>query len=216
MALTDPGGWSNEPLLDRLADTVEPWRRAVLRRRRMLGAGCAGLTVVAALSVLAPPAPIRRGVVVAAEALRPGTRLAAADLRTAGFPAGLVPAGAFSSSSRVLGRTVATDVPAGEPLTGGVLLGPSVVPAGRVLTVVRLSDPAGSAGLRPGDLVDVLGARAGAPTAQVLAGRIRLVALPADPTGTGGLLLLCVSPRQALTLAASDGLRLSVTLVAER
>jgi Flp pilus assembly protein CpaB len=98
-----------------------------------------------------------------------------------------------------------------------------------VATPVRLSDDATLASVRPGDLVDVVAARAGDGTnparAEVVAARVRVLTV-GSATGSGGVgllgssaaqsapvLLLATTPEQSLDIAAAMvGSRLSVTL----
>jgi pilus assembly protein CpaB len=104
-------------------------------------------------------------------------------------------------------------------------LGPDVV-----ATPVRLSDDAGLAGVRAGDIVDVVAARGGegegtgAATASVVASRVRVLTVGATSASGGGLLggtgstsapvlLLATTSAQALEIAAAVVVsRLSVTL----
>jgi pilus assembly protein FimV len=89
-----------------------------------------------------------------------------------------------------------------------------VIPRGDDVLVVRLADPAGTDAASVGDTVAILAARPGARRAAVLAARARVVGLPADPSGAGGLLLVAVPAGEALALAAAGGDRLSVAVPA--
>jgi len=196
-------------------------RSPVLTARRVV----AGLLAAAALWFAVQPdadiavaeAPDLVPVAVAATDLVPGTVLTAGNVRTADFPAALVPAGA-GASEHVMGHVVAGAVRAGEPITDARLVGAGLtahLPEGQVAAPVRLADLAVAALARAGDRVDVLAALPdGAPAEVVAAGALDLAAPGRDTDDAAGLLLLAVDQATAARLAASSATAtLTVTLV---
>jgi len=153
-------------------------RRAVLRRRRLLAALLTGVAAVAALRATAPPPEPTVPVLVAADDLAAGARITGADLTTVEFRPGSEPAGLVEDP---VGRTLATSLRRGEPLTDVRLLGPSLTDGhpGMVATPVRIPDAAMASLLRAGDRVDVLAADPqGGPTTELAASAL-VLALPA-------------------------------------
>ena len=162
----------------------------------------------------------------------PGATLTADDLVVAARPVDALAPDSVAAVDAVTGRVVAFPVHGGEAVrerdvVGRTLLdslGPDVV-----ATPVRLSDDATLASVRPGDLVDVVAARASDGSnparAEVVASRVRVLTVGA-PSGSGGtgllgsstsgstpVLLLATTPEQSLDIAAAVvGSRLSVTL----
>lgn len=193
----------------------------------------AGVLALAALLLAVRPAPPASGsaptaqpVAVAATDLRPGTTLAAGDLRTARFPVALVPAGAARDPTALRGRVLAAGLRAGEPVTDVRLVGGGLIallPAGQVAAAVRPADLAVTGLVRPGDRVDVLAAD-GSAGARPVAEAALVLAVPeaAGPGASGragnepgpaGLLVVAVDHDTAARLAAaSAGATLTVTL----
>jgi len=183
-------------------------------------------------SDLHPPAPETRSVATAAHDLAPGATLTADDLVVAARPVDAVADDAVTDAALVTGRVVAFPVRSGEPLRERDVVGRELLDAlgpDVVATPVRLSDDATLASVRPGDLVDVVAARAAdgsnAARAVVVAARVRVltVGTPGAAGGSGILggggttsapvLLLATTSEQSLALAAAVvGARLSVTL----
>jgi len=172
------------------------------------------LTVLALVLALrpspAPPctgSPAARAVAVSARDLPAGTVLTAADLATARYPPGTVPAGVAADPERLLGRALAGSVRAREPLTDARLVGPGItalLPDGQVAAPVRLADLAVAALVHTGDRVDVLATAADAPAAEVVAeGALVVAATGTDDEGGPGLLLLAVDDKTAARLAAA-------------
>jgi Flp pilus assembly protein CpaB len=167
------------------------WRRALMRRRRWLAAGCTAAAVTTAVQALAPPAPATERVPVAARDLAAGRVLTATDVVTATWPRGTHPDGVLATP---VGRILATAVRRGEPLTDTRVTGPGLLagqPAGAVAVAVRLGDPAATVLLAPGCRIDLLGGPTGGlgsdPTltradADLLAADVLVLAVP----GRGG------------------------------
>lgn len=106
-------------------------------------------------------------IVVAGQPLRYGTELAAGMLREVPWPAGSVPAGAFTKIDEVLGqgpRIVLTAIEPNEPVLAVKITGPgqratlsSLVKPGMKAVTIRVNDVEGVGGfVLPGDRVDVV------------------------------------------------------------
>ncbi len=184
-------------------------RRALLARRRLVAALCAGLAVAAALQAQAAPPEPRTAVLVAAHDLAAGTRLDAADLTTRAFAPDTVPAGAVTTTG-AQGRTTVGPVRAGEPITDARLLGRALLAGypGAVAAPVRIADPAAAGLLRVGDRIDVLAADPQGSGARVVAHDVPVLVLPGrGNTGTdlvsGALVVVAAPPEVARDLAAT-------------
>jgi Flp pilus assembly protein CpaB len=174
-------------------------------------------------------------VLVAARDLPPGAVLEPGDLRTVGLRTEVVPPSALRPGAAVVGEAVAVAVPAGLPLTRSALSVGRVLPGGTEAVPVRLADPGAAALLHPGDHVDVLVAHgdgnttadiaaaegaaaavAPAADANVVAGDVAVLSVPAPRTATGdqgGLVVVAATADQATALArAAAGGRLSITV----
>lgn len=136
-------------------------RRSVLLRR----VAAAALVVAAVVSAVASRLDSDPPVVVFAHPLPVGSEVGADDLRLSPFPATLIPEGAATDMSAVVGRVVVTGVGAGEVVTDSRLTGPRLteeLAAGfspdqdPVVVPVKLADPATTALLRHGDTVTIV------------------------------------------------------------
>ena len=187
---------------------------------------------------LRPPPPQMRSVATARHDLVPGTTLTADDLVVVARPVDSLAPDTVAAADAVSGRVVAFPVRSGEALRDRDVVGHQLLDslgADVVATPVRLSDEATLASVRPGDLVDVVAARASDGSnparAEVVASRVRVLTV-GSPAGTGGsggtgllgssgsgsapVLLLATTPEQSLDIAAAVvGSRLSVTLRAQ-
>jgi pilus assembly protein CpaB len=103
-------------------------------------------------------------VVVAADDIQVGAKLVAHDVGVVTIPQSAVPPGAFSDTSKVLGRGAVLPVAKGDfilqsklaPLNAGAGL-PSMIPQGMRAVSVRVNDVVSVAGfVQPGTRVDVL------------------------------------------------------------
>jgi len=209
-------------------------RHAIARHRRPLAAICAAIAIATALSAITAKRAAGVAVITAARDLPIGTTLTGSDLRTVALPAGAVPAGAITTMSLAVGRSIASPVRRGEPLTDVRLAnGPLGTPApGMVAAPVRLSDAEAAELLQPGQRVDVLAAststqsQASQAVAAVVAADVQVVAIPTGATGSGNnagaqdlgmegaLVVLATTPAQARALAqAQVSARLSAIVV---
>lgn len=196
---------------DRWADRWLAVRRAVLLRRRLLAACCAGLAVLVGIGAVAPAPPPTEVVTVARHDLAAGTTLAPDDVEERAVAPDFVPAGAVTPADLV-GRTTTGAVRAGEILTDARTLSADLLRGqpGQVATPVRIPD-AGSVDLvRVGDRVDILAAdpQGAAPASVVTAGAL-VVAIPQESTGFTGpglggrLVVLATTARTAQDLATA-------------
>lgn len=185
---------------------MDRYLRFVLRHRRLLAAIATGLAVFFALSALTAE-PEGRAVVVASRDLDSGTRLRTSDVRATELPRAAVPTRAAANARDVVGRTTSGALRRGEVLTDRrtVRAGPlDGFGPGRVLSVVRVTDPSVLALLRPGDRVDVVAVTGDdSPKAsRVVRGAI-VVSVPRQRStfSDGAPVGLAVSHRVALDLA---------------
>jgi len=123
-------------------------------------------TVYSRLRTFAGSNSNERGVpvVVAADDIQVGVKLEAHDVRVVTLPQSAVPPGAFSATSKVLGRGAVLPISKGEfilpsklaALNAGAGL-PSMIPQGMRAVSVRVNDVVSVAGfVQPGTHVDVL------------------------------------------------------------
>jgi len=185
---------------------MDRFLRVTLRYRRMLAAAATGLAVYFALSAVTAE-PEGRAVVVAGRDLDSGVRLRASDVRATSLPRAAVPAGAAVDLRDVVGRTTSGALRDGEVLTDRrtVRAGPlEGFGPGRVLSVVRVTDPSVLALLRPGDRVDVVAVSGDdSPKASRVARGAIVVTVPRQRStfSDGAPIGLAVSHRVALALA---------------
>ena len=169
-------------------------------------------------------------VVVAAENLPLGTRIAKEQVKVVGWPAATPVQGSFASADEIIGRGLIQPVLANEPLTesklapkeAGAGLSPSITPGMRALSI-KVNDVIGVAGFTvPGARVDVVVvingndgmARTVVSNLQVLTAGTKYdieQAKDGQPIPSSVVTLL-VTPEQAerITLAQTNG---SITLV---
>jgi Flp pilus assembly protein CpaB len=223
-----------------IGDEVAPrratlWVRDLVRtgrwHRRLLASGLLAGSMAVGLQALEPPPPPSVRVVVAARDLTSGTRLAPADLAVIRLAPSSVPDGTIASPADALARVLVSTARRGEPLTD-VRLVRSRLSAGdrrAVRVPVRIADAEAVALLRPGDVVDVLGAApssdgSGGTSARLLASTVRVVTVPEtddqagfDQLGAdGALVLVTTTPTTAARLAgAAVTDRLSIVLRGE-
>jgi pilus assembly protein CpaB len=147
-------------------------------------------------------------VVVATSALGRGTVLSPAMVRIAETPSGALPTDVFRAVEEISGRTLASDVGAGEPITALRLAPPggpvaALVPEGFRAVPVSVSLPAGA--LTPGDRVDVLAtfvaANAHTETVATEVEVLRVLEARGVEGGVGATVFVLVTPETAERLA---------------
>lgn len=212
-------GALNPTLLERLSRAVRPdFARTVAARR--IAAGF--LVLLAAFIALRPdPDNQRREVAVALRDLSPGVTLTADDVELRTLPAPAIPDGATTALDGVIGATLAGPARRGEVITDARVLGSRLAdlaagPDARVVPL-HLTDAAVLDLIRPGDVVDVLGApNADAdahPRVVAADAVVVLVSAPAKATGTGGdRVVLVALPAAAANALAAATLVQTVTL----
>lgn len=150
----------NPTLPTRIRQLLRPdFTRTMLARRVAAG----GLVILAGIAALRPdPGDRRADVVVAAHDLSPGLALTAADIKLEKRSATTLPDGAQTTIDSLVGTTLAGPARRGEVLTdvrvlGSRLAGLAAGPDARVVPL-HLADAAVLDLIRPGDVVDVMGA----------------------------------------------------------
>ena len=182
-------------------------RRRVLVHRRLLGGSCAALAVWLVFQAATAPQPPTEPVWTAARDLPSGTVLTRADLTRTGFAPGSVPAAALRSVDAVegvIGRTLATPLGSGEPVTTAHLTGSERLAGypGRSAVAVRIPDADVVALLSPGQRVALVASdpQGGQQPARV-AEDAAVLSVPKADTGTGpstltGRLVVFAVPRE--------------------
>lgn len=204
---------------ERLSQALRPDFARTAAARRL---AAAFLVVLAAVSALWPdPGNTYVHVAVAAADISPGHVLTAGDVRLEKRLAATLPDGALGSLESLLGSTLAGAARRGEMLTDARVLGPrlaglSAGPNARFVPL-RLSDPAVLDVIRPGDVVDVLGAPGDDSGARprLLAAAAVVVLVPAADRRTGGdpdRVVLVALAAPAATAVAGAGLTQALTL----
>jgi Flp pilus assembly protein CpaB len=198
---------------------LRPWRKALLRHRRLLLALLTAATVMAFAEHIRPAPPPETLVVVASRDLAAGTVIEPDHVRSVGMPTAIVPAGTASDARQLVGETVAGPVRAGEPLTDRRVVADSLLagyPAGSVAAPVRVTDADVVALIQVGDRVDVYAADPRTEqAARLIVVDAPVVSVPAtgDSSSQGGLVVLAVDASDAALLAASaDGEVVSLVL----
>ncbi|WP_396927307.1 SAF domain-containing protein [Mycolicibacterium sp.] len=179
----------NPTLPSRIRHLLRPdFTRTVLARRVVAGA----LVVLAGIAALRPdPDSQQTEVVVAAHDLSPGVTLSPDDIRLEKRSAATVPDGARTTGDDVVGATLAGPARRGEVLTdarvlGSRLTGLSAGPDARVVPL-HLADAAVLDVIRPGDVVDVMGAAdAGGDAKPMLAATNAVVVLVSPKPKSAG------------------------------
>jgi pilus assembly protein CpaB len=195
-------------------------RRWSLRSKALallaVAAGIGSFTIVrgyaAELEALRPELGDRVSVVVAGRPLVRGAVLVEDDVRVERIPSAYAPPGAFGAAGAVIGRTLATDLAAGEPVTRtrvGGAGGPvaSLVTSGLRAFVVASELPSGV--LEPGDRVDVIATFGGPrPYTDTVGTGLEVLSIVEDDAetfqaggSTGPSLVLLVSEEAAEQLA---------------
>jgi Flp pilus assembly protein CpaB len=173
------------------------WARKWSRRGKLaavVALACGSLTFrivsgyASELETLRPIAGNVVGVVVAANDLLRADEIAEGDIRLVRMPSAFAPPGALRTAEDAVGRTLASDVAAGEAITrtrvsatGGPVA--SLVPSGFRAFPIAAAVPAGS--IRPGDRVDVIATYGGPrPYTDTVATGLEVLATPSADDGT--------------------------------
>src|SRR5258707_906253 len=163
-------------------------------------------------------------IVVAVNDLQVGAKLEDRDVRLARFQQSVIPPGAFTKKSQVVGRGVVLPVSKGEFILPSKLAAanagsglPSLIPPGMRAVSVRVNDVVSVAGfVQPGSRVDVLatGNQGNDRQTTTVLENVAVIAvgknLERNPTGdsqSAPVITLLVSPDdgQRLTLASQEG-----------
>jgi Flp pilus assembly protein CpaB len=207
-------------------------RIRLARHRRPLAAVLAAAATGFGLLALRPPPPPSVQILAAARDLPGGTTLRTRDLRVVALPVRAVPDGAVRSGAPwrgLTGRVLAGPMRRGEPLTDAGLLGAGLLDGygpDVVAAPVRVADPGAARLLHAGDRIDVLAVAGGGPLediapaygrrARTVVSSVPVIAVPREPPGDhGALVVLATSREQAMALAGA-GAHLSVTVAAGR
>ena len=177
-------------------------RRRVLVHRRLLAALLAAAATWLVVQVATAPPPASVAVWTAARDLRSGTVLTPDDLVRVDFAPGSVPAAVVRSPRTVVGRTLATPLGRGEPLTTPHLAGSERLAGypGRSAVAVRIPDADVVALLTPGQRVSLVATDPqGGQAPQTVAADAAVIAVPrpgrdAGPTALGGRLVVFAVP----------------------
>lgn len=203
----------NPTVLNRLSRLARPdFLRSVRARRITAGI----LVLLAGVAAWHPdPASDPRDVLVAIRDLGPGISLSADDVALSRRPAATVPDGAVTAVDAVVGATLAGPLRRGEVITDARVLGPrqaelSAGPDSRTVPL-HLAEAAVLDVIRPGDVVDVLGApSADSQATPRLVARDAVVVLISP--GTEDRVVLLALPAAAANALAGASLVQSLTL----
>lgn len=185
----------------------------MLRHRRLLAFALTALAVTVGLSAVRPTPPATVAVPVAAHDLAAGTVLATGDVVFAALPPGVVPAGVADAP---LGRTLASPVRRGEPVTDVRLLGARLAAAqpGLVTVPVRFADADIAALLQVGDRIRLLATDPTSGRSTTVAGGVLVVALPARDGAANRV--TNALPGRLVVIAIADRLVPTVTSASAR
>lgn len=186
-------------------------RRRILVHRRPVGALLAALTVWLVVHATTAPPPPTTPVWTAERDLPSGTVLAREDLRQVGFAPGSEPASAVDSLEAAVGRTLATPLRRGEPVTRTDLSGSGRLTGypGRDAVAVRIPDADVVALLTPGQRVALVATDPqGAQPAERIVDDAAVLSIPKQPatpsaTLTGRLVVVAVPADRVEDLAAA-------------
>lgn len=192
-------------------------RSVLLDHRRLLAAVCTGLAVLLTVMAIRQPGDTVT-VPVAAADLPSGHTLTDADVATARLPRAAAPARAVTDVDALVGRRVGGPMRAGEVFTDARVLSSGTgdqLPAGHVVTTLRLVDAAATQGLRVGDRVDVVAvaARDDGPRATVVAESVQVAGVP-EPDSVDEATLAVQTPRETALALARVGLEAQLSVVA--
>jgi Flp pilus assembly protein CpaB len=188
-------------------------RRRVLIHRRLLAALMAAAATWLVVQASTSPPPATTPVWTAARDLPSGTVLTRDDLVRTGFAPGSVPAAAVRSPASVVGRTLATPLGAGEPITASHLTGTERLSGypGRSAVAVRIPDADVVALLTPGQRVALVATDPqGGQQAETVADDAAVLAVPraggeSGATALGGRLVVFAVPTDEAGAVLSAG-----------
>jgi Flp pilus assembly protein CpaB len=188
-------------------------RRRVLVHRRLLGGSFAALSVWLVVQAATAPPPATEPVWTASRDLATGTVLTRTDLSPTGFAPGSVPAAAVHSLDSVLGRTLATPLGSGEPITAAHLTGAERLAGypGRAAVAVRIPDADVVALLTPGQRVALVASDPqGATEPERIVDDAAVLAVPeadvdSGPSTLTGRLVVFAVPREQADEVVSAG-----------
>lgn len=161
-------------------------------------------------AALRPSSPALIDVVVASSALPPGATLSVDDLAIAQVPVDYAVPGTLTGLGDAVGRTIASGVSAGEPITESRLVTSGPRADGLHTVPVRLADPEAADLLAPGSVIDLVIA-SGEADGRVIAEGVRVVTVPRRATSAGlgpstrtagSLVVVATDRRTAVALAA--------------
>ncbi len=223
-------------------EPIRHTRRLTRTHRQLLAALLVGVAALLTISLVRPAAPSTTPILVASRTLPAGHALTDGDLLSTPWPDSIGEPPATAELDQLRGRVTAGPVAAGEPVSLTRVVGPGLLeltgsasadPTGFVAAPVRLADAGQAALIRPGDIVDVIAARAidgGGQSADLVASDVRVITIAAEAGGgssllsssgdstsassePGNLIVLAVTSAVATELAAAaTRSRLSVVL----
>jgi Flp pilus assembly protein CpaB len=171
---------------------LEDLRRRVLVHRRLLGSLSAAVAVWLVVQAASTPPPPSVPVWTAAHDLSSGTVIGRHDLHRTGFAPGSVPPAAVRSLRSALGRTLATPLGTGEPLTPAHLVGSDRLAGypGRSAVAVRIPDADVAGLLTPGQRVDLVASdpQGGRPPERLVEDAAVLAVPPGNGAGEAGMI----------------------------
>ena len=182
----------------------------MLLHRRLLAAGLATLALLTGIRAASMPPAETTKILVAATDLPGGRHLSPSDVAEVQLPVSAAPVGAVTSAAQLEGRTLASPLNEGEPVTDVRLVAPGLLDGypGMVAAPVRIADAAAARLVVVGDRVDLLAVAPDGGAAQLVADAAPVVAVPgmADGDGLvgGALLVVAVSEADARALAESS------------
>ena len=192
----------------------------MLARRRLLAALLTAIAVAAGLQAASAPPPPTRTVLVAARDLPSGVVLRRGDLTEAAYAAGSLPSGLAADA---VGRTLASPLRRGEPVTDVRLVGPRLTAdrPGLVAVPVRLPDAGMVALLEVGDVIDLVAADPQGGEARQVSDGVPVLAIPATTadagaTGLGGRIVVVGVREEDVPVLADAAARLFVTFSYDR
>jgi pilus assembly protein CpaB len=203
---------------------LDDLRRRILVHRRLLGSLFAALAVWLVLQSSTAPPPATQPVWTAAHDLVSGTVLTRDDLARTGFAPGSVPAAAVRSLDAVVGRTLATPLGSGEPITPAHLTGSELLAGypGRSAVAIRIPDSDVVALLTPGQRVALVASdpQGGVPPERV-ADDAAVLTVPEPDTdlaaGTlAGRLVVVAVPREEADAVVAAGTTRYLSVVWDR